>query len=157
MVQKHRTSKHGHRPYIATPPLTHPSNLPVHPIHPPTNPPTVCSSSAAICPAADALVHTEFIRYRAGDFHFLTIIRMPGAKEPPPGGWLCPPPARRVGHWRRSFAGVTENHCVGRAWHGRGAAGGPVARGRPGDPRGMLELESSLRSNATSPSPHSIR
>ena len=37
--------------------------------------------------------------------------------------------ARRVGIGARSFAGDTESCCVGRAWQGRKAAGGPVAIG----------------------------
>ena len=54
------------------------------------------------------------------------------------GTFGCPPLAE-VGVTAPSFAGDTEGCRVGRAWYGRSAAGGRLALGRAGDPRGILK------------------
>ena len=48
-------------------------------------------------------------------------------------------PLTEPGVGARSFAGDPEGCCVGRAWHGRAAAGGRVAHGRAIPTRGILK------------------
>ena len=49
------------------------------------------------------------------------------------------PPLAELGGGARSVTGNTEGYRVGEAWRGRAAAGGPVALGRAGAPRGILK------------------
>ena len=111
----------GERDASRYPPSTH---------LPPTDQPTitVVNGSGAVRTDQSTTAAQQYApqRYTCGtpgagwDLHFLTILHLPGESASRPRERLFMPPARGV-EIRRS--------CVGRAWHGRAVAKGPVPRG----------------------------
>ena len=78
----------------------------------------------------DVLIQTEHLLVAVRwDFHFFTIPRHSGERAIRPREGLSTPPARRAGHRRCSYAGITEGCCVGRAWRQPETAGRRVELG----------------------------
>ena len=96
---------------------------------PPTQPTTVDSSTAVALAAA--AVDTRSHCVRAGISIYLRSATITGTKQAhPQGGAFRRPPPAEFGVRTRSFADYTLCCHVGPAWHGRAAAGNPVALGR---------------------------
>jgi len=84
-------------------------------------------------------IDTEFIPVPCWDFHFLTILRHPGARAIRPREDASPrPPLAESVIGARSFAEVTEGCCVGRAWRHSKAVGRRMELGTRSCFLGML-------------------
>ena len=140
---------------IATPPVVNYSSsttaeaaraAPDQPPHPPKDP--RCTATAQHAAGKYSRSVREFV-----DADVIMLLRCLGISmlfpcfyDPPPyrGPRTAPfdaprSPLAEFGVGARSFAGDPEGFCVGRAWHGRAAAGDRVALGRAVPKRGILE------------------
>ena len=77
--------------------------------------------STAACTAGREYVHAQVVAVSHWHFHVFTIPRHSDS--------FRHSPLAEFGVGVRSFVGLTEGCCVGRAWRGRAATRGPVAIG----------------------------